>query len=77
MRVHLVNSLVDYNCDGKHRISITGDSVVFGTGDQLNHNRGGYVLRLKGDFPSSQIYNFGYPGITTAKLLSYYKKLFV
>jgi lysophospholipase L1-like esterase len=72
----LVGGLVDFNCDGKHRIAVTGDSVVFGTGDELNNNQGGYVLRLKRAFPSSQVYNFGYPGITTAHLLSYYKKLF-
>lgn len=72
----LIDGLVDFNCDGKHRISVTGDSIVFGTGDTLNDNRGGYVLRLKRAFKSSEVFNFGYPGITTNKLLSYYKKLF-
>jgi len=72
----LVDSLVDYNCDGKHQISVTGDSIVFGTGDERNDNRGGYVLRLRGAFPSSQVSGFGYPGITTAQLFSYYRRLF-
>lgn len=73
----LVGGLIDYNCDGKHRISVTGDSIVFGTGDELNEGVGGYVLRLEEAFKSSQTFNFGYPGITTARLLSYYKKLLV
>lgn len=73
----LVDGLVDYNCDGKHQISVTGDSIVYGTGDTLNNDRGGYVLRLKRAFESSEVYGFGYPGITTAKLFSYYKKLFL
>jgi lysophospholipase L1-like esterase len=73
----LIDGLVDYNCDGKHQISVTGDSVVFGTGDTVNDNRGGYVLRLKRTFKSSEVLNFGYPGITTNKLLAYYKQLFL
>ena len=73
----LIDGLVDYNCDGKHQISVTGDSIVFGTGDTLNDNQGGYVLRLKRTFKSSKVFNFGYPGITTNHLLSYYKTLFV
>jgi len=73
----LIDGLVDYNCDGKHQISVTGDSVVYGTGDTLNDNHGGYVLRLKRAFKSSNVLNFGYPGITTNHLLSYYKKLFL
>lgn len=73
----LVGTLIDYNCDGRHRISVTGDSIVFGTGDELNDDRGGYVLRLKRAFTSSQVFGFGYPGITTARLLSYYKRLLV
>jgi lysophospholipase L1-like esterase len=55
---------------------LVGDSFVFGTGDERNENRGGYVLRLARTFSSSEVNNFGYPGITTAKLLSYYKQLF-
>lgn len=72
----LVAGLVDFNCDGKHRISAVGDSIVYGVGDEKNGNSGGYVLRLRRSFPSSQVFGFGYPGITTAKLLSYYKKQF-
>lgn len=73
----LIDGLVDYNCDGKHQVSITGDSIVFGTGDTLNNDQGGYALRLKRTFKSSEVFNFGYPGITTNKLLSYYKQLFL
>jgi lysophospholipase L1-like esterase len=73
----LIDGLVDYNCDGKHRIAVTGDSIVFGTGDTLNGDQGGYVLRLRRNFKSSEVLNFGYPGITTNRLLSYYKKLFL
>lgn len=72
----LIDGLVDYNCDGKHVISVTGDSVVFGVGDLANGNQGGYVLRMSRAFKSSEVLNFGYPGITTNHLLSYYKRLF-
>jgi lysophospholipase L1-like esterase len=72
----LVDSLVDYNCDGKHVISVVGDSIVFGTGDDLNGDRGGYPLRLQRIFPKSEVNSFGYRGITTGQLISYYKRLF-
>ena len=73
----LVGGLVDYNCDGKHQISVTGDSIVSGTGDTVNGNQGGYVLRIKRAFRSSDVFNYGYPGITTNRLLAYYKQLFL
>lgn len=73
----LVEGLVDYNCDRKHQISVVGDSIVFGTGDTANGNQGGYVLRLQRAFKSSEVFNFGYPGITTNRLLAYYKQQFL
>jgi len=72
----LVAGLVDSNCDGRHRITVTGDSIVYGRGDELNDDQGGYVLRLRSQFPKSKISQLGYPGITSARLLSFYKKLF-
>lgn len=72
----LVNKLIDFNCDGEHRVSVIGDSIVFGTGDERNQGQGGYVLRLQSAFPDSTVNGFGYPGITTNRLLAYYKNLF-
>jgi lysophospholipase L1-like esterase len=72
----LVKKLVDFNCDGEHQVSVIGDSIVFGTGDERNEGRGGYVLRLQNAFPDSTVSGFGYPGITTNRLLAYYKNLF-
>ncbi len=70
------DKLIDFNCDGEHLISVIGDSIVFGTGDERNGGQGGYVLRLQNAFPDSTVSGFGYPGITTNRLLGYYKNLF-
>jgi lysophospholipase L1-like esterase len=72
----LVDGLIDFNCDGRHTITGTGDSIVFGIGDELHENRGGYLQRLGQLFPTSEIHSLGYPGITTAQLLRFYKRLF-
>ncbi len=72
----LVGGLVDFNCDGEHKISVVGDSFVFGTGDEQNGGQGGYVLRVGRTLPSTAVNNYGLPGITTAQLLSHHKQLF-
>lgn len=72
----LVNGLIDFNCDGKHTISAIGDSIVTGVGDEKNGGKGGYVLRLSQSFSDSEVNGFGYPGITTAQLITYYKRQF-
>jgi lysophospholipase L1-like esterase len=72
----LINGLVDFNCDGRHTITGTGDSIVYGIGDELHENQGGYMQRLGTLFPSSVVHNLGYPGITTAQILRFYKRLF-
>ena len=71
----LVGGLVDFNCDGEHKISVVGDSFVFGTGDEQNGGQGGYVLRVGRTLPSTAVNNYGLPGITTAQLLSHHKQL--
>ncbi len=72
----LIGELIDFNCDGRHTITATGDSIVFGVGDELHENRGGYMQRLETLFPTSELHSLGYPGITTAQLLRFYKRLF-
>lgn len=72
-----IGGLIDYNCDQKHVITITGDSLVYGRGDLAFGSHGGYAQRLKPIFPESRINKLGFPGITTARLLTFYKKLFV
>jgi len=50
-----IGELIDYNCDGEHRIAITGDSIAYGItgqheGEDDNYS-GGYVERLAERFP--------------------------
>ena len=71
-----IDGLVDFNCDGKHRVVVTGDSVVFGVGDELQNGKGGYVSRLKNFFPKSRFIKLGYPGITTSRLYGFYRDAF-
>jgi lysophospholipase L1-like esterase len=72
----LIDGLVDFNCDGQHKILVIGDSVVRGIRDTRYRNNGGYVRRLKKKFPSSTIVNFGLPGYTTEQILSSVKEAF-
>ena len=72
----LIDGLVDYNCDQKVRITITGDSFVRGIGDN-SRKGGGYVRRLNDDYPNAQVLGIGVPGITTARLLESLKKNFL
>ena len=71
-----VASLPDFNCDGEARIVVLGDSLVFGTGDTINNNAGGYVLRTQARFPGALVSNFGVPGLKTLDLLKNIRKAF-
>jgi len=57
-----VAGLPDVNCDGVARVTVLGDSVVYGIGDTVNGNRGGYVLRIARKFPGATFDNLGTPG---------------
>lgn len=57
-----VAGLPDVNCDGVARIAVLGDSVVYGVGDTVNGNHGGYVLRIAKKFPGATFDNLGTPG---------------
>lgn len=57
-----VAGLPDVNCDGVARIAILGDSVVYGVGDTINGDKGGYVLRIAQKFPDATFDNLGTPG---------------
>lgn len=68
-----INGFVDYNCDGKIRIAFTGDSIVWGVGDN-SASEYGYVGRIQARFPSIQVENLGIPGISSDRLLRAFKK---
>lgn len=70
MACPLIGGMVDYNCDGQHKVVIIGDSIVRGIGDADNNNRGGYVLRLQKKFKKSIFVNLGKPGYSTERLYS-------
>lgn len=65
----LVDGLLDFNCDERLKIVVTGDSVVAGVGDSENGNRGGYVKRLNQRMSSAKVVNLGTSGITSGQLL--------
>lgn len=71
----LVGGLVDFNCDGKHKIVVIGDSVVRGIKDIRNKNNGGYVKRLQKKFPTSTFANFGFAGYSTERIYSTIKEI--
>ncbi len=60
------DKFVDYNCDQTFKISVVGDSIVYGLGDEDNGNRGGYVKRLE---RIATVKNLGISGATTRSLL--------
>lgn len=65
---------IDWNCDGKLKITALGDSIVSGRGDTDNGERGGYVLRLRKTLERkklpAEVVARGYPGKGTARLIS-------
>lgn len=69
-----VGNFIDFNCDQRVRIAITGDSIVRGVGDTDEEDEG-YVERLRKAFPSAEITNLGVPGITSSRLYSSFKRL--
>ena len=69
----LVSGLIDYNCNSRLKISIVGDSVVEGTGDIINDNKGGYVARLNQRFSNIRVVNLGTYGITVREILYRFK----
>lgn len=72
-----IGGLIDFNCDGKHRVVATGDSFVVGIGDDKLQPEGGYIVRLKEHFPDSELVKLGLRGATAQGLLAFYKQLFV
>lgn len=71
-----IRGLIDFNCDRKIQIVGIGDSIVYGVGDEDYDGKGGYMTRLRSVFPKTNIYKEGFPGITVARLLGFYKTLF-
>lgn len=68
-----IEGLVDFNCDEKSKIVITGDSVVQGIGDSRNSNFGGYPKRLRKRLPQSRIVNNGISGLTARDLFERFR----
>jgi lysophospholipase L1-like esterase len=63
------NGILDYNCDGVVKIFFIGDSFVFGFGDTVNDNKGGYVKRLKKSLSKVTVESYGVQGLRAVKLL--------
>jgi lysophospholipase L1-like esterase len=66
-----INNLRDFNCDGKIRIAITGDSIVYGIRDT---KRMGYAGRIYQYLPGVKVNKIGFPGISASRLLRAYKR---
>lgn len=64
-----IDGMIDFNCDGRLKIAITGDSVVKGDGDSPARPPGGYVTRLAERFPKASFVNLGIDGVTSFGLL--------
>jgi lysophospholipase L1-like esterase len=64
----------DFNCDGKAKLTVTGDSIVYGQGDSVNSGVGGYVKRFKQANPQVDVRSLGVTAITTRQLLRKYKQ---
>jgi len=69
-----IGGFIDYNCDGELRVSVFGDSFVYGFGDTANGNRGGYVLRAARQLPAYRFQNLGLLGDNSVALLARLKK---
>jgi lysophospholipase L1-like esterase len=70
-----IHHLVDFNCDQSIKYTVTGDSIVYGTGDTVNGNQGGYVLRLSQSMPGVHFVPVGVRGVTTMNLYRTFKKV--
>ncbi|NDC36895.1 MAG: SGNH/GDSL hydrolase family protein [Proteobacteria bacterium] len=68
-----INGFIDFNCDGKIKITFAGDSIVKGVGDSLSPIVG-YPGRLQSEWPWAEIHNIGIPGIISGRLLSKMKR---
>lgn len=64
-----IGEFLDFNCDHHLRLAIIGDSIVYGRGDDLNGDQGGYALRIDQAVEHLEVFPLGYPGITTDILL--------
>lgn len=67
-----IGGLVDFNCDRKLRITVTGDGIVGGVGDDV---AGGYVGRLRAKRPELEISNLGVNKVTSRSLLTGFVRL--
>lgn len=69
-----IDRLVDFNCDQRLKVSITGDSIVKGVGDDEKHT-GGYVKRLINRFKAGTFGNLGVGGTYSGTLYRSYRRL--
>lgn len=71
-----VGRLPDFNCDGNSVVVVIGDSLVYGVGDSINNNRGGYILRAQERLPLVEFVNQGVPGLRTLQMITRIRKAF-
>lgn len=67
-----INRLIDFNCDQQLKIAITGDSIVWGLGDE--EDKGGYVGRLRTIFPKAEVDGVSIRGISSTRLFRAFKQ---
>lgn len=72
----LIGGLPDFNCDQKMNVVVIGDSFVYGIGDTVNKNKGGYIVRAQNKLPDITITGLGVPGLQTPSLIKSIKAAF-
>lgn len=71
-----IDGLIDYNCDSRLIIGVTGDSFVAGVKDKAGDATygAGYVNRLRKKYPNATVATYGVPGVVSGPLLAKLKK---
>lgn len=64
-----IAKIPDFNCDAALKITVLGDSLVYGIGDTANDNRGGYPTRAERRLGAVDVINLGKPGAMTGTVL--------
>lgn len=67
---------LDWNCDGKQKVTVLGDSFVAGIGDSSIKTLHGYIGRTQKALPRIDIDGFGTKGQQTSQLLTQLKAAF-
>ncbi|MBX7145553.1 MAG: SGNH/GDSL hydrolase family protein [Oligoflexia bacterium] len=71
-----IDGLIDFNCDSRLIIGVTGDSFVAGVRDKAGDPvyGAGYVNRLRKKYPDAIVATYGVPGVVSGPMLAKLKK---